>query len=113
MNEFYELIGGYLYIDKIELLKELLTGKNGLGDLLKAGRSQNKKAEIITEEKGIKIIFDNAADIDLDHNYREYFSSVKMRFGEKLKGRIVIRVSGYTTFLSIVDFNSRNNIRVY
>ena len=47
--------------------------------------------------------------ISSDENYQEYFQKLKTTYGTYLKGRVVVRVTCYATFSSIVDFNQDDN----
>lgn len=109
MDELFELISGYLYITKKVFIKDLLLKNSYLRQLINSSEPRSIDPQIKKEKDTVKIIFDNATDIDLDENYKQYFQKLKSKYGADLKGRVVIRVTCYATFSSIVDFNKADD----
>lgn len=51
------------------------------------------------------IDYNGASDILLDEKYIDLFSDLKDRYKDKIRGRVVIRVSALTSYLMMVEFN--------
>ncbi|QEN05843.1 hypothetical protein EW093_14415 [Thiospirochaeta perfilievii] len=105
MDEYYELIGGYLEFDKKAFLLDIVSPKSEIRRLITSGDRGFKPPKIVKKESSVKVLFDDSTDIDLDKNYKEYFTRLKEKYKKKMQGRLIVRVSCYATFFSNVDFN--------
>ena len=114
MDEFYELVGGYIEIDKSLFLTDILSKNSSFRYLVKRENSFKQQPEVQKKEFSIKIIFDNAKELDLEHSYKDFFKNLKNKYKHKLKGRLIVRVSCNATFLSNIDFNKyESDIYIY
>lgn len=114
MDVFNELISGYILIKKKILARDLLLKNSEFKIFLKKSRTVYRAPEVQKGDIYVKIIFDNATDIDLGEDYIEYFKGLKFKYRDELKGLLTIRVICYGTFLSKIDLNNSNDsILVY
>lgn len=105
MDNFFELIGGYIIIDKKIFAGDLLRTDSDFRFLIKKSNNVYKQPEIIKNDSEVKIIFDNSTDIELESNYLKKFKDLKDKYNDKINGKIIVRVVCYGTYLSTVDLN--------
>lgn len=106
MELSFILSSGYFDIDKKTFVKDILLGKSVLRSLINKKESGFKEPEIIKGDDRVKVIFDEATNIELGEEYQELFKDLKAKFREKLKGKIAVRVDCHASYFSVMDLNS-------
>lgn len=109
MELSFQLSSGYLFMDKKRFVKDILLGKSEIRSLINSSEPGFKEPKIEKEEKHVKIVFDDATDIDLGDEYQEYFKKLKEKYRGDLKGKLAIRVICHATYFSILDLNSEDD----
>lgn len=108
----FELNSGYLNIEKKLFVQDMLTKESEIKSLIKSSDPRFRQPEIIRELDCVKLLFDNATDIELGESYQDYFKELKDRYKERITGRLAVRISSSTTYYSIIDLNGEK-LRVY
>jgi len=110
----YILIGGQLIIDKLVFSKELLLPGSTLKRLLQGEElGMGRQPEIKKANQFVIIDFDNAGDIKLDEGFYDLFKNLKLKYKEKLKGKVVIRITALTSYHVNLNLNAENEKIIY
>lgn len=104
----YVLSGGQLYLDKKVFTGELLMG-GPLKKLLNTNASKENQPKIIKSEDLITIDF-NESDLLLDEGFYDLFKQLKMKYRQKLKGRVVIRITSLNSCHVVLNLNSDDKV---
>ncbi len=106
----YWLIGGQLIIERLAFSKELLLYSGPIHKLLGTDGIQPTK---IKSNNNIIIDFDHASDIKLDEGFYDLFKSLKGKYKEKVKGRVVIQITALTSYHVILNMNTEDDKIIY
>jgi hypothetical protein len=110
----YILVGGQLIIDKLAFSKELLLPSSPLKRLLHGGEGGNsRQPEIIKTKENIVIDFDNAEDIQLDEGFYDLFKALKIKYKDKVKGKVVLRFTALTSYHVCLNLNTEDDKVIY
>lgn len=110
----YILSGGQLHFDKKAFTGELLLPGSPMKKLLYSNSSgSNRQPKITKQEDLVTIDFNNSADIVLDENFYDLFRNLKEKHKQKLKGKVVIRITALTSYHVVLDLNSEDNKVIY
>ena len=114
MANLFELISGYIEMEKKAFIKDMLQGNTVLKSLINSNEPRFIEPVIEKGDSTVKIIFDDSTDLDVGEEYQEIFKDLKSKYREKIRGKIVVRVTCYGTFLSVLDLNKEiDRVLVY
>lgn len=108
----YVISGGQLYFDKKVFTKEILLPYSPLRNILasKDNSDENKQPVITKTDHSVIIDYNDASDIKLNENYEELFENLKLKYKEKIKGKITIRINLYNSYFMVVDLDNDEKV---
>lgn len=110
----YVITGGQLHMDKKAFARELLLPDSLIKKLLYSAETQaNKKPKIIKTESDVTIDFNDAVDVLLEENFYDVFRNLKIKYQNKISGRVVIRITALTSYHVVMDLNSEDGRIMY
>ncbi len=101
MELSFKLSSGYLDMDKKTFVKDILLGKSLLRSIIYSNKPGSIPPIIDKGNNRVKIIFDDATDLELGENYEDVFKNLKQKYGSNLQGIIVIHSMPYSAFFSL------------
>ncbi len=114
MTMQYILSGGQLKFDQVSFTRELLLPTSPLKNLLHNQNSSfDRKPVIVKTENLVTIYYNDASDIVLDEGFYDLFKKLKVKYKEKLKGRVVIRITALSSYHVILNLDSEDDKVVY
>jgi hypothetical protein len=85
-------------------MKKLLNAEiNGVG----------KQPRLTKTDQLVTIDYNEAADIILDEGFYDLFKHLKVKYREKLHGRVVIRITALTSYHVVLNLNSDDDKVIY
>lgn len=110
----YILTGGQLIIDKQAFGKEILLPHNSLKQLIGLGDNCANKPPIISKNENVVIIeYGNSCEIELDANFYDIFKNLKIKYRDKIRGRVVIRITSLSSYYVNLDLNTEDEKVIY
>ncbi|MDF2942163.1 MAG: hypothetical protein K0S01_1021 [Herbinix sp.] len=110
----YVIAGGHLQINKQVFAGELLLPDSSLKKILRADEVKGSKQPKITRaEQMVRIDYNDASDITLDEGFYDLFKKLKLKYKEKIKGRIVIRITALTSYYVILNMEMEDERVLY
>jgi hypothetical protein len=103
----YFITGGQLKIDKLVFTRELLLPDSPVKSLLKTiDIKEGRQPSVAKKANTVIIDYNEASDVIVDENFHEMFKKLKIKYKEKLKGKVVIRITALTSYHVTLDLNS-------
>lgn len=109
----YILTGGQLSIDQFAFSKELLLQGSPLKKLLQTGEVNYKKPSITKSNQLVIIDFDEASDVLLDEGFYDVFKNLKIKYKDRIKGKVVIRITALTSYHVSLNLNTEDDKVIY
>lgn len=107
----YAISGGQLVFNKNVFTRELLLADSPLKKLLGMEDKDKNRVQpvMIRTMELVTIDYNGASDILLDENYELLFKALKVKYKDKVRGKITIRFTCYNTYYVVVDLDSEDN----
>lgn len=110
----YVISGGQLHMDKLIFAREMLLQDSPLKKLIHTEDTLGIKAPKIRKVENIVTIdYNDASDVILDESFYDLLKKLKAKYREKIKGCVVIRITGLTSYHVQLDLNSEDERIVY
>jgi hypothetical protein len=109
----YAIVGGQVIIDKVVFAKECLLPNSALKKIIRTEEKDAVQPEIVKTDKTVTICYNDASDVILDENFYDIIKKLKIKYKEKITGRVVIRITALTAYHIIIDLNSEDGRIVY
>ncbi len=109
MANLFELISGYIEIDKKSFIKDMLQGRSILKSLINSNEPGFIEPTIEKGDSTVKIVFNDSTDYNIGEEYQEIFKELKLKYKEHIMGRVVVRVTCFATFLSVLDLTKESD----
>ncbi len=108
----YMITGGQLYVEKTAFARELMLPDSSLRKLIYGNNTAHKAPKVEKMEDGVKIDF-NQAEVDTDEGFYDLVRKLKEKYKDKLKGRIVVRITALTAYYVTLNLNNEEDKVVY
>lgn len=110
----YILSGGQLKFDKKSFTRELLLPNSPLKVLLPAQTAAGANRPVIVKTEQLVLIdYNEAADIELDEDFYNLFKKLKVKYKEKLKGKVVIRITALSSYHVVLNLENEDDRVLY
>jgi hypothetical protein len=113
MSIEYTVSGGRIEIDKSVYIKEMLSKDGVLRKILRASEVSNTeiKPKITKNDKSqtVTINFNGSSGVNLGENYRDVFQELKIKYKDKIKGKVVISISTYSIIYVTINLEQLTN----
>lgn len=110
----YIISGGQLKIDKMAFAREIILPESPMNRIIHGkGNNSNSQPKITKSENYVIIDFNDSSDIILDEGFYDLFKKLKLKYKERLKGKVVIRITALTSYHVILDLNSEDDKVIY
>jgi hypothetical protein len=110
----YIIVGGQLQIDKRVFAGELLLPDSSLKKILHPEDIVGcKQPTIVKMESHVFIDFNDASDIILDEGFADLFKKLKFKYKEKIKGKVVIRITALSSYHMVLNLSSDDDKVIY
>jgi hypothetical protein len=107
----YAISGGQMILDKNIFTRELLLADSPLKKLLGMEDKEKNRIQpvIIRTMDLVTIDYNGASDILLDENYELLFQTLKVKYRDKVKGKVTIRFTCYNTYYVVVNLDREDD----
>jgi hypothetical protein len=113
MSIQYIVSGGHLEIDKHVYIKEMLSKDGALRKMLTSTGDGNAaiKPKITKNDESQTVIinFNGSSSVDLGENYSDVFKGLKIKYKDKISGKVVISISTYSIIYITIDLENLIN----
>jgi hypothetical protein len=107
MSIEYIVSGGRIEIDKTAYIKEMLSKDGALRKMLSVSEVNNAaiKPKITKNDNSQTVIinFNGSSSVDLGENFRDIFQGLKIKYKDKIKGKVVISIRTYSLIYVTID----------
>ncbi len=109
----YTITGGQLYLEKKAFARELLISDSPFKKLVYGKGSRDLSTPKVDKlEAQVRIDF-NQSEVETDEGFYELFRKLKGIYREKMKGKIVIRITALTSYYVTLNMNSEDDRVIY
>lgn len=109
----YGLTGGQLRMDKLVFTKELMSPGSSLKKLLPKQDKNSRQPGITKTEDLVIIDYNVSSGILMDEGFYDVFKKLKLKYKEKVKGRVVIQISAVTSYYVSLNLDSEDDKVIY
>lgn len=110
----YEIAGGQLVMDKAAFAKEVLIMDSPIKKLIYPKINSNEgKSKVIKDSNTVTIDFNHTSGVVVDEGFYDMFKKLKIKYGGRLKGKIVVRISAITSYYVTLNLESDDEHIIY